>query len=159
MHASPTNDPAPSEAAGCAVAPSNLFVSWFQRVWNNGEEDAITELMHPACEVHGLGEEPLRGPEAFRAFWHSLNGTFGDIQIQVDETIECGTNVFGRATVEMSFHGKPVRMEGCSTMIVDAETGRILSAWNCWDFLALMADMGALPKDAFERACRGAPLA
>ena len=67
--------------------------SWFDQVWNAGDESAIDRLMSPAAKLHGLASgtgEPIVGPAGFKPFFHAFRDAFPDIRIRVVRTINNG---------------------------------------------------------------------
>ena len=64
---------------------------WFEEVWNNGNLDAVDELMAPDAAMHGLGDGAgVSGSEAFKAFATRLRAAFPDMRITVVDTVEEG---------------------------------------------------------------------
>ena len=51
-----------------ATKASAVMHRWFREVWCEGRPDSIRALFPPDGLAHGLGSEPVRGPEAFLAF-------------------------------------------------------------------------------------------
>ncbi len=37
-----------------ALTPAEVLHTWFERVWNQADESAIDELLHPTAIAHGL---------------------------------------------------------------------------------------------------------
>src|SRR5215216_1369936 len=79
---------------------------WFEQVWNQGNLDAIDQMMAPDAAMHGLGEGAgVNGAEAFKAFATRLRSAFPDIRVTVIETIEEGDMIAGRWTATMTHQG------------------------------------------------------
>jgi len=47
---------------------STLLHRWFDEVWNNKDEAAIDRMFAGDGVGHGLGAEPIVGPENFKTF-------------------------------------------------------------------------------------------
>ncbi|MGE0191415.1 MAG: ester cyclase [Planctomycetota bacterium] len=135
------------------LTATQVFRSWFERVWNQKDASAMQDLFHEDGVAHGLGPEPIRGPEGFRAVWEAFQTTFDDIRIEVLDTLELGDRVYGRCRAVGSAGGKPVSFEGGALCTV--RDGKLFEAHNCWDFLGAMVRSGSLPEDAFLRSCTG----
>ena len=136
-----------------ATKASDVLRRWFREVWCEGRAEAIAELFPPHGLAHGLGAEPVRGPEAFLGFWRGFRATFGDVHIGVDDVVDEGRTAYARCTARMTYGGRPVVLTGgCQARVED---GRIAECWNTWDFLTLLVQMGALPADALPRAFAG----
>jgi hypothetical protein len=54
-----------------ATKASAVMQRWFQEVWSEGRPAAIRELFASHGLAHGLGPEPVRGPDAYLAFWNT----------------------------------------------------------------------------------------
>lgn len=135
------------------MKPSELMTTWFQRVWCDEDGSAIDELLHPDGKVHGIGPDPLVGRDAFRGFWKGVTTAFGKNHIRVIDAVDQDDTCYVRCEGDLTFNGKPVRLTGgCQCRVSD---GQIVEAWNYWDFIGCLADMEALPANAFEAACGG----
>jgi steroid delta-isomerase-like uncharacterized protein len=131
---------------------SDLIRQWFEEVWNQGREQTIDELC--AKNAVGHGQTPdgsdLIGPDPFRKFWKAFRAAFTSIHVEIHQTIEEGEMVIARWTITMQHTGsflgiaptaKPITATGMSMMrFVD---GKIVEAWDNYDQLALMSQLGA----------------
>ncbi len=127
---------------------------WFEEVWNKGREEAIDEMFAEDGVAHGLGDEPghdIRGASEFKPFFRSFRGAFPDIEVVVEDTISEGDRVAARCSVRARHGGdtlgfaatnRPVEFEGIS--IVRVEGGKIVEAWNNFDFMSMYGQLGAL---------------
>jgi steroid delta-isomerase-like uncharacterized protein len=137
-----------------------LIRRWFEEVWNKGREEAIDEMLSEEGVAHGLGDEArqkLRGPSDFKPFFRRFRGAFPEIEVVVEETISEGDKVAARCTVRGRHRGDtlgfkatdlPVEFEGVS--IVRVKDGKIVEAWNNFDFMSMFRQLGALRFDAPE---------
>lgn len=126
---------------------------WFQRVWTEHDASAIEEMLAPDGVVHGLGPDPATGPAQFRQFWDAIQASFDEIRIGVVDCVDEGNRTWVRCRAEAVVKGSPVTFDGGCQVTV--ENGLITEAWNYWDFVGCMHQMGALPADAFAQACAG----
>lgn len=129
-----------------------LIIRWFEEVWNSGRGEAIDEMLAKDAIVHGLSNdtgEPLRGSDAFRVFHQNFYNAFPDIVVTVDDTIAEGDLVVARCTVRGQHTGdslgvaasnKPIMITGIA--IVRVTDGKIVEAWNSFDFLTLNQQIG-----------------
>jgi predicted ester cyclase len=125
---------------------------WFHEVWNERNEATIDRLMVPDTLVHGLGGDVLRGPAAFKPFWHAFQGAFSDLHIEILSTTAEGEfvvahcRVTGRHTgpgLGFAATGQPIDITGFTRgRIVD---GRLVEGWNAFDFLTMYQQLGKLP--------------
>ena len=131
----------------------NLIRRWFEEVWNKGRADAIEEMF--ACEgvAHGLSdraENDLCGPEGFKPFFESFRKAFPDMQVIVEDTVAEGDKIAARCSVRGTHTGEglgiaptkqPVEFTGMT--IVRVKDGKIVEAWNNFDFMTMFQQMGA----------------
>ena len=130
-----------------------MMRAWFRRVWNEKDPSAIEELLAPDGRVHGLGPDVATGPAGFRPFWDAIQESFDEIRIDVVDSVDDGNRTWVRCRAEAVVKGNSVIFEGgCQATV---ENGLIQEAWNYWDFVGCMHQMGALPADAFAQACAG----
>jgi steroid delta-isomerase-like uncharacterized protein len=137
-----------------------LIRRWFEEVWNKGREEAVDELFAEEGVANGLVDESgqaLRGPEGFKPFFRRFREAFPEMEVTVEETISEGDRVAARCTVRGSHRGdslgftatdRPVEFTGIC--IVRISQGKIVEAWNNFDFMAMFQQLGALHMDATE---------
>ena len=125
---------------------------WFEEVWNKGREEAIDEMFATDGIAHGLvGEngQELKGPADFKSFFRKFRDAFPDIHVTVEDCVTEGDKATARCRVTAIHKGgglgvaatnKPVEFEGIS--IVRVRDGKIVEAWNNFDFLSLNQQIG-----------------
>jgi predicted ester cyclase len=136
------------------MTPETVMRTWFEEVWNNGDESAIDRLMAPACVAHGLGEgPPIVGPEGFKPFFRNFRSAFPDIRVEVLRTVTEGDLICLHCHVTATHTGgglgvaptaKPVEFSGMA--IVRVENDQLQEAWNSFDFMSLFQQVNLLPK-------------
>jgi limonene-1,2-epoxide hydrolase len=121
-----------------------FVLRWYDQLWNSGNEDIIAEMMHEQCRAFGLGSEPVKGPEEFKRFYRSFVDNYSDIHITVDKNLVDGDYVIAlcTATAIHKATGKPVNFTG--TSVVQIENGKIVTAWNYFDFLTMYMQSGKI---------------
>lgn len=131
-----------------------LLRRWFDEVWNKGNSDAIDEMFAADGIVHGLSEDaesPMRGPTDFRPFHETFRGAFPDVEVQVEDMIAEGDKVVARCLVRAKHSGDhlgpkatnaPVSFTGIA--IVRINDGKIVEAWNNFDFMKMNRQIGAI---------------
>jgi steroid delta-isomerase-like uncharacterized protein len=135
-----------------------LLRRWFEEVWNKGREGAIDEMFAEDGVAHGLTDaagEPLRGASGFKPFFRKFREAFPDIEVVVEDALAEGDKVAARCTVRGRHHGdslgfaatkRPVEFTGIA--IVRIRDGKIVEAWNNFDFMQMFQQVGALRPDA-----------
>lgn len=132
-----------------------FLTTWFDRVWTQQDTSAVFEMYVSEGKAHGLGGQPLFGPEEFLSFHRAMLELVDNVRLEVlhlveDEEWFSYYGVF-RATCRKT--GKDVSMHGGA--LCRMRDGRMTEAYNTWDFLHLFTDLGLAPEDAFERAMSG----
>jgi steroid delta-isomerase-like uncharacterized protein len=130
-----------------------LMYRWFEEVWNKGRAEAIAEMLAADGLVHGLGETgvDVRGPEGFMPFFEKLRSAFSDFEVTIEETVAEADKVAARWVVRVTHEGDQLgipatgRQAAVTGMsIIQVRDGRIIEAWNNWDILGLMQQLGAI---------------
>ena len=131
-----------------------LLRRWFDEVWNNGRADAIEEMFDEYGIAHGLSDDPsnpIRGPRNFRPFHTTFREAFPNMVIVIEDMIAEGDKVAARCSVrgrhEGDFLGRaatqsPIEFTGIA--IVRIANGKIVEAWNNFDFMTLHKQVGLL---------------
>jgi predicted ester cyclase len=136
------------------MADASFIHRWFEEVWNNKREDAVDEMFAEGGVAHGLvdpdGNE-IRGPESFKKLHRQFVETFPDMHIEVEDTIVEGDKIAARCRVTGSHLGRgigvtptngPVEFTGMT--IVRVKDGKIVEAWNEFNFMDMYRQVGAL---------------
>jgi predicted SnoaL-like aldol condensation-catalyzing enzyme len=135
---------------------SEMVYRWFDRLWAQGFEETIDEMMAPDIIVHGLAPEPMTGRAAFHEFYGNFRNSFPSVAVTIEETVEVGDTVAFRAVAKVSTaDGKgPIEFQGSGFLRI--ANGHFVEGWNYWDFLSMMTQLGAVPADAMTMALSAA---
>ena len=137
-----------------ATTHKALVNRWFEEVWNKQRQAAIYELLHPDGLVHGLADSPgqvICGPDGFLPFWQKFTSAFPDLKVSVDAVIAEGDTAAFRCTVRGRHTGKGLGIEPTGAQVTftgmamaSIQDGRIIEAWNNFDFLTFQQQIGLL---------------
>ena len=128
-----------------------LVRRWFEEVWNQGRVDAIDEMFAADGLAYGLTENPSEalGPSSFRDLHTTLRGAFPDMIITVDDMIAEGDKVAARCSVRGRHQGDHLGIAATDTpvdftgiAIVRISDGKIVEAWNNFDFMRMNKQIG-----------------
>jgi steroid delta-isomerase-like uncharacterized protein len=131
-----------------------LVRRWFEEVWNKGRADAIDELFDANGIAHGLSDDPanpITGPRDFKPFHTVFRDAFPNMIIVVEDMVAEGDKVAARCSVRARHEGEflgreatksPVDFSGIT--IVRIDKGKIVEAWNNFDFMTLHRQVGLL---------------
>jgi len=132
---------------------------WFHRVWTEEDISAIEEMFIPDGEARGLGGNVLIGPRDFKQFHSALCSLLRDIEITIDKSIEQGDWFSAvcslRARSQQS--GDPIEVTG--SVFIRIVDGKLIEAYNHWDFLNMFGQLGLLPRSTFDSALAGQKIA
>ncbi len=131
-----------------------LVRRWFEEVWNKGRAEAIDEMFSDDGIAHGLSddpEKPLRGPANFRTFHAQFREAFPNITVTVEDAIAENDKVAARCLVRgrhagdsLGFAATQSPVEFTGMLIMRVENGKIVEAWNNFDFMKMYKQLGAL---------------
>jgi steroid delta-isomerase-like uncharacterized protein len=134
---------------------------WFEEVWNQESDAAIDELFPHDGVAHGLGDTDadVRGPAEFRSFAANIRGSLSGLRVAIEDIFGEGERVAIRIRLQgvhsgaglgVAPTGRRVVIQGI--VIMRMENGRIVEAWNSYDQLGLLNQIGAIPgSDAGDR--------
>jgi steroid delta-isomerase-like uncharacterized protein len=123
--------------------------------WNKRDFSVITELF-PDSIYHSSVTGELKG-EAYRRYFTALLDAFPDGRLTVNDQIGEGEKVAVRwkftgthkgELMGLAPTGKQVSMTGIS--IIRIANGKIAEAWEEWDNLGMMQQLGLVPTVKFE---------
>ena len=131
-----------------------LAHEWFEQVWNKRQAGAIDRLLAENVVAHGLFDDQgreLRGPAGFKRFFLQFTNAFPDIRVEVADTVSEADKIAARCIVTGTHKGdglglaptqKKVQFTGIA--ILRVQDGKIVEAWNNFDFQGLSAQLGGL---------------
>jgi len=132
---------------------SDLIRRWFEEVWNQGREQTIDEMCSKDAVGHGQTHDgtDIVGPESFRQFWRAFRSAFTDIHITFHQSFAEGELAMLQWTIKMKHTGpfmgiaptgREITAKGMS--IQRFVGGKIVEAWDSYDQLAMMVQLGAV---------------
>lgn len=131
-----------------------LMRRWFEEVWNKGRSDAIHEIFAEDGVAHGLADDanaPLKGPGGFLPFHAQFREAFPTIEVIVEDQIAEGDRVATRCSVRgthagdsLGFAATQAPVEFTGVTITRIKNGKIVEAWNNFDFMKMYKQLGAI---------------
>ena len=127
---------------------------WFEEVWNRKNEAAIDEMCDENVVANGLTDaegKTVCGVESYKNLFRTFLAAYPDIKITVEDTIAEGDKIAARCRVSATHTGdalgiaptsNPVEFTGIA--IVQLKDGKIVEAWNQFDFMKMYTQLGAL---------------
>ncbi len=125
---------------------------WLEEGWNQGNLAVVDELFAANYVLHGAnGSRPL-GPEQIKRILVRSRIAFPDLRLAIEDMIAAGDKVVTRWTARGTHRGefrgilptgRSVTWTGITIeRIVD---GKIVEAWDNWDELGLLRQLGTIP--------------
>ena len=131
-----------------------LMRRWFEEVWNQGRADAIPEMFAEDGIAHGLSDDvnaPLKGPGGFLPFHAQFREAFPNIEVVVEDQIAEDDMVATRCSVRgkhtgdsLGFAATHSTVEFTGITITRIRDGKIVEAWNNFDFMNMYRQLGAI---------------
>lgn len=141
-----------------SVANKVLVYRWYEEVWNKKREEAIDEMLSADVISYGLTDNPtesVRGTAAFKKYWRVLIEIFPDLHVAVESTIAEEDKVVARCSVRGTHLGKGLaipptgkKIHVTGVRIATFLDGKVIEAWNNFDYLAVYLQLGLLPRSA-----------
>ena len=132
----------------------NLMHEWFDEVWNRRNAGTIERLLAADAIVHGITDESgkeLRGPKAFKKFHSRFLSAFPNLSVEVEDTISDGDQIAARCVVRgkhdgdgLGFKATEKEIAFTGMCIARVKNGKIIEAWNNFDFLTMHTQLGSL---------------
>ena len=130
---------------------AKLMNAFFEEVWNQGRVEAIDEMLAEHSVIHGLGGD-LRGPAGFKPFHASYRNAFPDVRIQVEDVVAENGMVAARWSAAGTHRGGGLGFEATGRAVtfhgmtfVRVEQGKLVEAWNVFDQLGMLQQIGVVP--------------
>jgi predicted ester cyclase len=120
---------------------------WFEQVWNQGQRQAIGEMIAPDAVLHEGGSDSV-GPEGFYPFYDRMVAAFSEIHVTVEDTIAENDKLCVRWSFRAKHTGDglgiaptqaSVNVTGISILRVRGT--KLIEGWQNWDMLGLMEQL------------------
>ncbi|MFK7956775.1 MAG: ester cyclase [Lysobacterales bacterium] len=134
------------------MTPNQWIEQWFQKLWNEGQPSAITQMVAADGVLSGLPGGPFRGHDALMAHYESMSAVFGEFDVEINEAMEWGDEGMARFNLNMTHTGSGHRVGLECACWYRLRNGLLVEGRNYIDFLALLQQLGMSSKDAFQAA-------
>jgi len=124
-------------------SPKDLTHQWFERVWNQLDETAILELMHPDGEILGLGTTVV-GREGFRGYHRAFRRGFDQIRIEIVDIVAEEHSVAGHSRFSALHRESGREVDIFLSFAGRFEDGKLRWMRHVVDFTALLSQVGTL---------------
>lgn len=124
---------------------ADIMRSWYARIWNQGDLDAVDEMFCPDTKAAGLLPDMRLGPDEFKELVTMIMELVEEIDARVIKTVEQDDWMSALVHVDArcSATGKPITVSG--QVIVRFDGDVMVETYNAFDFLGFFEQMGLLP--------------
>ena len=118
-----------------------VVAAYFAATRAMDREAWVSTFAEDAVSHEPVGGDPLKGHDAFRAFFDGITGAFEKVGLQEKEIYPAGNG----AAVKFTGHGtgkngREVTFHGIDVFEIN-EAGKIQTVWAYWNPAAMMADL------------------
>ena len=130
------------------TSPVQLARRWFEEVWNQRRDDAIAELIAPACSGFIQGHGEVYGLEDVAAVRARFLSAFPDLSVEVEDVVADGDKVVARWVAHATHEGPglgiepsghPCEFRGLTWL--EFEGGKVVRGWDSWDQGGLLEEL------------------
>lgn len=126
-----------------------LLEAWYRQVWIEADPNAVDRYFAPRTGADGLMPDGQVGPEDFKALVPALLALVRNLEIRIDRSMEMGDWLWAQISVHAQTAESMRAVTAAGQVMMRIEGGRILEAYNAFDFLTFFQQAGLLPEDAF----------
>lgn len=135
-----------------------LLREWYDRVWVKADLDAVDEMLDKDAMAQGLMPDLAAQIEDFKIIVPAILRMVRDVSFDIDQSMESGD----KAWAQVIFRGKnaddmaPITITG--QVMIRSANGKIIEAYNSFDFVGLFEQLGLLPQDTIALCLSGVEL-
>ncbi len=141
------------------LSKTDLLTAFYERVWLQGDLDAIDQFMGGGENIQGVMTNENVGTLDMKTLVEAFLGLVEEPQFEILQTIEQGDWLSAlmkvHATAAMS--GQPVSITG--QVMFRLKDGIIAEAYNHFDYMGFFEQIGLMPADSLPQLLTGAMVA
>ena len=120
---------------------TTVIYRWMEEVWNQGNENAIDNLLDDNSNIHGIAQVSAPGPEGFKVFFKTFREQFPELHVEVEDVVSEEDLEFARCYVRATnAAGQKVEFTGMTCIRI--QNGKITEGWNNFDFMSMYEQLG-----------------
>ncbi|WP_170760531.1 ester cyclase [Ruegeria lacuscaerulensis] len=129
------------------MSHADVLREWYSEVWENGDTDAIDQYFAPDTMAEGLIPEMQVGADDFRDLVMAFRHILGDIHVELPKIMEDGDWVSAIIHLKTTRADNGAPLEAAGSVIARIRDGRMVEAYNQFDFISLFEQLGQFPQD------------
>ncbi len=122
-----------------------FWVRWFEALYVEKRASIIDECIADSCSIIGLPAE-ANGRAAFHGFYALMTGAFPEVRVTVEDALADGEKFAVRCSAEVTDRAGTLHRVSGGAMGKIRE-GKVIEAWNFWEFHLILESMGVIPRD------------
>ncbi|UCG68052.1 MAG: ester cyclase [Thermoplasmata archaeon] len=128
-----------------------IAYQFFKKVWNQGNMDAMQELMINDIKVH-TGSQNFMGIDRYKDYILAYRKAFPDVKFTFEDQIAEGDKVVDFFTIREAYKGelqgipptdRSFEIKGIA--IIQIKNNKMVEIWGVFDALGMMRQIGAVP--------------
>jgi len=135
-----------------------LLENWFHRVWIEGDFDAVDRMFAPDTAAEGVLDFALSG-EDFKALAPAFLALVDAPRLSFERVVEHGDWVAALLRIRAQRRDNGETIEVIGQIMARVQGGVFVEAYNTFDTLGFLTQIGALPPDTLALALIGESLA
>lgn len=135
------------------------LTDWFQRVWVEGDLDAVDEYFSSDTTAAGMMSGFEVGAEDMKAMVPAILAMIRNPTVSMEKTVETGECLWALLNINAQCAEtlKPVSVNG-QVMMRMGPDGKIVEAYNHFDFISFFEQVGKMPQDTMALCMGGVEL-
>ncbi|WP_343082384.1 nuclear transport factor 2 family protein [Ostreiculturibacter nitratireducens] len=133
----------------------DLLKDWYQRVYIDGDLEAIDDYFAPRSTASGLMAELQVGPEDFRELIPAVMRLIREPEVVIDAHLDSGDWLWALVTVKAKSTRSLSPVEFSGQVMMRVQEGRIAEAFNHFDFITFFEQLELLPPQTFALCLSG----
>lgn len=133
----------------------DLLRTWYDRVWEHEEIEAIDELLAPEPTISGLEEGMFSDAEAYKLFWRLVFRILMDIRPVIHRHVSDGEWIAANLTLNAKIRqtGAPISVQ--SHVMVRFVGGKIVEGNNLINYIDAFQQLGLMPPRTLDQCLLG----
>ncbi|PRY26503.1 SnoaL-like polyketide cyclase [Aliiruegeria haliotis] len=132
-----------------------LLQDFYNRVWVDGDMAAAGEFFMPEAEATGLLSDLAVGAEEFHEFVAALLEMLDVHSVNFQKAVEQDDWISAMASFDATVLTTGQSISGSGMVMVRIRDGKIVEAYNCFDFLSFLEKLGLVPEHALALCMTG----
>ena len=135
-----------------------LLESWYQRVWIDGDLEAIDSFFTPRGVASGLMAELQVGADDYKEFVPAVLQLIREQYVTIGAHFDFGDWFWALVTVHAKSARSMAPVEFSGQVMMRVEGGKIAEAFNHFDFIAFFEQLELLPENTMALCLSGETL-